>query len=266
MTWKKFKGEKIDKENSSNIKVEFKSPKEFKFETLSVGIFGLSDTGKTHFSLTAPEPIYLIDTEGNANKVAYKFKDKEIYICDVRVLHENEIDFIKSVELIEEATREIVGRAIEYTNETGKKGTIVIDSITDVWSWLGIWLEEIGAERFTKSGQIMRTEWGKANRRYFKDLYRILSTDWNLVLTARVQEKYSPSGEPLGIYTGRWQKDTEHWVDVVLRAEKVDRTKRLVRLEKCRYIGDLQFEIVNGSFNDVFKKLKEKFEGGAKKK
>ncbi len=66
------------------VEIEFKSLSEVeKKRGLKVGIYGDFATGKTHFALTAPEPIFIIDTEMGASPLAYQFKEKDIKVLDV---------------------------------------------------------------------------------------------------------------------------------------------------------------------------------------
>ena len=70
------------------------------------------------------------------------------------------IDPVRSLEKVELATEAL---------KDVTKGTIVIDSVSDIWSWLGMWLH-YNAQTSTskKSGKefMMRTEWQHANAKY----------------------------------------------------------------------------------------------------
>jgi len=47
---------------------------------LNILVYGGFGTGKSHFCLSAPEPIYVIDTEGGIKPLFRNFKDKDIPI------------------------------------------------------------------------------------------------------------------------------------------------------------------------------------------
>ena len=106
---------------------------------LKVAVYGKPETGKTYFSLTFPEPIYVIDTEFGAKKVArVHFPSKKIYIAEV--VHIDPVtdlpDPVKSLENVERAIAAIASASITT-------GTIVIDSVTDIWAWIVAWLEQV---------------------------------------------------------------------------------------------------------------------------
>jgi len=231
-------------------------------EGLKVGIYGLPNSGKTHFAMTAPRPIFMIDTEFGARLVAEKFDYKdEILIFEALQLDETtaDVDPIRSLVEVEKAMRAIV----KYVNDNPSvRGTIVIDSASDIWNWLGIWLEEEGAERFTKTGQIMRTEWGKANKRYMALIYKMLRSKWNVILTGKVQEVYSEKGEPTGMVKARWQKDTEHWLDIVMRADvrinpQTTQPVRTFTITKCR-AWNLTGMLTNPTWSDLVQFIEER--------
>jgi len=131
----------------------WKKPSEIIHKTgLKVLIFGEPEVGKTHFALTFPEPIFVIDTEFGVAPLLSKepFKNKDIRVFEACQLDVDtvEVDPIKSIEAVEQAIT-----ALQRVD----KGTIVIDSATDIWQWLVAWLEVVASRR-TSSGQPYRFE------------------------------------------------------------------------------------------------------------
>ena len=63
-----------------------------------------------------------------------EFKNKDISIFEACVLDTETVEVapIRSIETLEKAITSLGGL---------KKGTVVIDTITDVWQWLLAWLE-----------------------------------------------------------------------------------------------------------------------------
>lgn len=177
-------------------------------EGLKVGVYGVTGAGKTHFALTAPKPIFVIDTEFGARLPAENVGDKDgIYIFEALQLDEEtmDVDPIGSLEKVEEALRAVI-RYIQENKD--QRGTIVLDSASDIWQWLGIWLEEDPGTK-KKEDRILRFEWGKANKRYMLMIQKLLRSKWNIVLTGKVQEVFDVEGKPvLGRYKPRWQKDS----------------------------------------------------------
>ena len=251
--------EKINeaKEMAIPVEIEFKSLSEVeKKRGLKIGIYGDFATGKTHFALTAPEPIFIIDTEMGASPLAYQFKEKDIKVLDVA-----EKDGSKSYEKVE--------KAIEFITKQDKIGTVVIDSVSDLWDYA----QEYGKVNVFKIRPQDRLkqqwDWGIINKLYLNLILRLIKLDCNLILTARETEVYARAGEPLGIYKPKWQKNTGFWVDFVLyNSKKIDKTGVVnfnTYVEKSRPVGKL----MNKRFLNLnFIKLKEEIEklkGGIKK-
>lgn len=230
-------------------------------EGLKVGVYGVTGAGKTHFALTAPKPIFVIDTEFGARLPAENVGDKDgIYIFEALQLDEEtmDVDPIGSLEKVEEALRAVI-RYIQENKD--QRGTIVLDSASDIWQWLGIWLEEDPGTK-KKDDRILRFEWGKANKRYMMMIQKLLRSKWNIVLTGKVQEVFDAEGKPvLGRYKARWQKDTEYWLDIVLKADIVyppGKTKpvRQFTIVKCR-AWNLSGSLTNPTWDDLVTFIEE---------
>ena len=206
---------------------------------IRIGVYGSWGVGKTHFICTFPDPIYIVDTEFGSEPVTTKFADKkEIYTMDAVYAENGIIDPIKSLKLVEDALREL--KDVEY-------GTIAIDSVTNIWKWLGIWLDDVATRRYKKTGEVMRTEWGKANDRYIKMILSLLhKRNVHVVLTSHETNLYDSQGNPLPIFVPRWQSSTPHWVDFLVRIYwkevqigTVKKKQRMFSIEKCRF-GELK--------------------------
>jgi len=213
-------------------------------------------TPRTHFALTFPEPLYVVDTEFGVAPLLQKepFKNKDIRVFEACVLDTKtvEVDPIQSIEALEKALTAL---------RTLQKGTVVIDSVSDVWSWMQAWLEVVASKK-TASGQPYRFEYGKANMRYRKLILRLLAQPINVVLTAKTTEKYDSQGNPTGLYVPRAQKDTAHMVDVVLYARKefdpvAKRWKYVSTLQKCRFQRGFEVEIEDVTYDKLVKLLRE---------
>lgn len=110
-------------------------------------IYGDTGAGKTYLSMTFPPPIYVIDTENRAvNTWKGDFKDKEINIIEPMVLRmdlENTNGTLEDI-FDETASLNAVTAALtDYVKKVREKkivgGTIIIDSVTDIWSWVQEW-------------------------------------------------------------------------------------------------------------------------------
>lgn len=208
--------------------VELESVRGLKF-----ALYGKAKVGKTHFCMTARLPIYIIDTEGSAsvNKAAFsKEIQEQMYIAEVITAaskRDKEIDLVKSLDALVEAI-DLVTDAVISSEEAGTpRGTIVIDSATDIWDWLGIWLDEAAGVKLTKSGDMPRFEWGKANKKYAEMMYMLLRSGWNVVMTFRAKDAVNSKGEDLGYVVPRWQKNTDYWMDLIGEMRK-DASRRII--------------------------------------
>lgn len=87
-------------------------------------IYGNPGVGKTHFSLTMPDPIAFIDTEGKGHAIFDKFPDKDIIPWEVRNYDEAKVALSEALDVLH-----------AHHNETGELGTIVVDSMGNMWDW-----------------------------------------------------------------------------------------------------------------------------------
>ncbi len=248
MAWETQKDNKKE-EKEDNSKVEFTSLAEAEEKRgLKIGLYGDFGTGKTHFALTAPEPIYIIDTEMGAAPLAHLFKDKDIKILDVA-----EENGAKSYEKM--------ASAIEYISQQEKVGTVIIDSVTDFWEFA----QEYGKVNIFKIKPEARLaqqwDWGVINKLYLSIILKLLKLNCNLILTARESEVYAGAGQPMGVYKPKWQKNTGFWVDFVLyntkKANKDGSTIFTSTIEKSRPAGELMGKKFN---NFDFKNLEEELQ------
>ena len=185
---------------------------------VKIGIYAKPKVGKTHFSLTAPLPIFVIDTEGSAKMISKYFDEErqsQIYIDEIIQWvgkKKGKFDIVGSLKSMEESIDTITEERMII--EPGVTGTIVIDSGTDMWDWLATWLVLEGATKFNKSDNSMnRTEWGKANKKYADFMYLLLRCNWNVIWTFRARPVVDSKGADLGITQARYQKNTPFWLE-----------------------------------------------------
>ena len=253
MDWEKLKEEKETKEEVKQD-ISFKSLDEAEAKRgLKIGIYGGFSTGKTHFALTCPEPIYIIDTEMGAAPLAHQFKGKDVKILDI-------------AEKDGSLSYEKYANAVEFLTQQENIGTIVVDSITDIWDFS----QEYGKVKVFKIKPEQRLaqqwDWGVINKLYLKPLLSLLNINCNLILTAREQEKYSGAGNPSGVFNPHWMKKTGYWVDFVLyNTKKIDKAGNIsfiTSVDKSRPLKDLmnkKFENVNF---EIFNKKINELKGG----
>jgi len=174
---------------------------------LKIAIAGREGSGKTHFGCTCPPPIYFIGTEFGVEQVAKKF-NKEIHLVEAVYIDPktDEIDPLKSLDTVERAVR-----SVRHITE----GTIVLDTVTAIWSWLGDWLKVI-YDAEVKQKKFFQFMWGPANRRYDGIILRLLSRDTTVVFTGQKREVWIGKDRQPNLWEPKWQKTTPHWVDVFI--------------------------------------------------
>ncbi len=250
---------------SNTTEEEKKSIKEFfkpsvDLEILSgikIGVYGRWKVGKTHFALTAPLPIYVVDTEGSCktnSKVFTTDRQHEIFISEVvnwASKKDKKVDLMASLDAVMDSIDVLTDMIMENPDSSG---TIVIDSASDIWDWLNQWLE-LTAER-TKGGNINRLEWGKANRKYTEFMYMLLRSNWNVIMTFRSHEAVSDKGQSLGYDKPKWQKNTPYWLDLIAELQ-YDGVNTIMKFRGDRF-GRLTEDLKDPTWDSLMVYLKEK--------
>lgn len=204
-----------------------------KIRWLKLGIWGAPKVGKTHFAMTNPKgKIFIIDTEGSAKTNIQMFPDevkKRVFIFDVlshAVTKEGEIDYDHLVAVLEDVIKKT---AQEIKEVGGENVTIVIDSATDIWDWLSIWIgEQPDVEKIGKDkDKVNRLAWHRPNKKYAEIFRNLMMADCNIILTFIAKEAVGENGANLGYTEPRWQKNTLRWLDVVVQLDKVGSTRTM---------------------------------------
>lgn len=233
---------------------------------LKILIWGSEDTRKTGFCLSCPPPVYHVDTELGAPPLfdLPDYKEKwtkgEIKWCDATYL--NPQTDIPDPEVMLQKLEATIGvlKAVE-------KGTVCIDSGTDVWDWIQAWLEGVG--KHTEKGNVlMRTEWAKAKQKWRQLLLRLMAKPLHFVMTAQPQEIYA-GNQPTGDFRPRIQGASQHVFDVIIHAQKWVRTdgnppvksvKYMAEITKCRFNKDFRPTIQDIMYDKLIMMLKEKLQ------
>jgi hypothetical protein len=196
-------------------------------------VWGKPGLGKTYLALSCPEPVYVISTEPDSvTPLLRHFPDKDIRIMECSMPYtKNPVKKLTGAEDTsigaydpEEALRKIE-KATELLKDV-KEGTIVIDSVSDIWDYFVAWIE-YNADHYLKSGQVMRTEWGKVNNKYRTLIDRLMSRPVHFMMTARAQNAFSGAEETATqIMSG--QKKTQYIPHVIIELQQ--RPKQIVDL------------------------------------
>lgn len=240
------------------------------------GDFG---TGKTYDACTFPGPIHILSTEYAVTQVAKQTGRNDIFriectdpFTEKPKKANGEIDDepfatdpVESLDKVEEATEWLHQ---QYKTGALQGGTVVVDSVSDIWAWLANWLDYIAKKAVSKSSgkeYMMRTEWQKANAKYKWIMMRLLALPCNLVMTARAAPVYDSSGNITATNKPKAQGETSYFVDIVAHLERqvVDdvgadgrvtgqKTVRSCTIEKCR-LGDVpgNLKLQDGTYQSL---------------
>lgn len=211
---------------------------------LKVGVHGLQKTGKTRFALSASVhhgPLYIIATEPGLFPLARLFPEGEIYFAEnsageptVYELDETdtfELEATKTLKNIDNAVREIRKKCLA---DPTKVGTVVVDSVSDVWSWVQSWMK-LDLLKLDKTARVRQHwDWQYANDKYQNIIMQLISLPAHVILTAQDREEYTGAGQPAGTYEARWQNRTPFLVDIIIGMHKVK------KLGKILYFGEIE--------------------------
>lgn len=255
MSWETLQNTKEDikQEEKPKMKIEFKTLSENKEQRgIKILSYGNFSTGKTHFALTSDKPVYIIDTENGASPLADKFPDAKILnICNFSSDEENEKDEIKSYEAFVQA--------IDYlcSLPDDEIGTIVVDSISDIWSWVQGYSKLKIFKLNIEDRMRQRFDWGIPNALIRKLVLKLINKNCNVIFTARENDIYDDASGPSGRVKPECQKKIPFYVDVVLHHKMKYVNKQLLfytDVEKCRFKG----ELIGKTFENLtLTKLKE---------
>ena len=237
-------------------KVEFRNLADAKKDRgLKILSYGNFSTGKTHFALSSTDPVFIIDTENGASPLAAKFPNaKVLNICNTDNDEAEEKDEVKNFEGFINAVNHLIALPEEQV------GTIVIDSISDIWVWCQgyckIKIFKLNIEDRLKQ----RFDWGIINNMFKKVIMKLINANCNVIFTAREGEIYDNASGPSGRVKPETQKKVPFFVDIVLRHRAKfiqNKINFYVEVEKCRING----KMIGTILNDVtLEKLKEKIE------
>lgn len=216
MGWQDMTKDTENKKEVAELVTSFKSLKDVANKRgEKILIYGGMATGKTHFALTADAPIYIIDTElGSAPLKNYPaFKDKDIQVLEVFEPNEEpEQDEVLSYERAKDA--------IDWVYKNVTTGTLIVDSITDLWKFCQAYAK-IKVFKLPASKRFQQQwDWAVPNALYQQLILKMLAMPLNVILTARESEVYEGAGKPTGNYVPSCQKNTVYMVDLVLRNTK----------------------------------------------
>ena len=232
-----------------------------------------------------------MDTEGRANLTKkYQFPNKNIEVVELLEVKEEFIpkslsDAIDITGTIDKITQEIIRLNRKAKSGEIKGGTVVIDSLTDVWSWA----QYSGKESLAKAGKVdmnlsslkFAPDWSiinGINYRIIVGLRNLLRYGVNVIGTARFGEIPDFAVEKMHTTPTfeseiRSQKDTAFWFSTI--AKQFTQKQRIPDKQevKLRYLSELKkletFDIretdtIEGLNFQKLKEIREKYRSGLK--
>ena len=254
---------------------------------LKIALQGGPKVGKTDFGMTMPPPIYIIDLELEAQLVynnRYSAKSKPPYQSifpdevldesggkDVRILecvvlnNKDDIDYDKTIDYMFEALDAMAGI---------NRGTVILDSATLYWKyeelkWKLIKPTKDGLKDKPGSKFKFQFDWGPPTEEYFRVMMRLMAKKGvHLVVCGHEDSLYDGSGNIIqGLYKGKWQKQTPHWMNMTLRLYKEYTTTESglkpvygARIVESRYARAIDTILPEVSYHGLKKVMKEQFE------
>jgi hypothetical protein len=202
---------------------------------LKIAVTGRPKTGKTRFALSCPSPIYVIETEPGLKPLKKLFPDKEIFYIDAYEPDPSgifEADVTKSIAKIDAAVKIIRKMCIEKPDSVG---TVVLDSVTDVWKWVMEWMK-LDILKIDRTARVKQQwDYGYANTKYQNIIMQLISLPVHIVLTAQDKEEYAGAGQPSGVYEPSWMWQTPQWVDLRINLVRLQSAKE----QSVKYVGSI---------------------------
>ncbi len=247
-TWDKMSSKKTEEKIVEAKGIEFeKLTPNMGVNYLKVALHGQAKTGKTRFCMSSCEsfgPTYIIATEPGIFPLSRLFPNKEIFFVknqfnEPTVYEMNpeeifEIEVYRTLGNISDAVKKI--RKLVLADPT-KVGTVVLDSVTDVWKWVQEWMK-LEILKIDRNARVKNQyDWGPANLKYENIIMQLISLPCHVIFTGQDKEQYSGPYAPTGEFVARWQNQTGFKVDVVMSMRKT----------KDKF-GKIQFE---GEIEDI---------------
>jgi hypothetical protein len=218
-------------------------------QRLVVAVWGDKDTGKTHFSLTFPEPVYLLDLDMGAEDLAHKFPGKTITHAPIAVEDPSSpASVAQALVLFTHAWK----WALTEASQSG--GTVVVDTAGQLWQWVQtVKLAEVKNKKYraevAKKGgdeskvdyeniRLHQFEYAEANNFMASLLRRALAADGaNVVFLHHSQPKYDSSGNRTNYLEPRWFREMPNIAPVVIQTFRDQAGTYSARIDKLRADG-----------------------------
>jgi hypothetical protein len=274
-----WKGKKVEDigtaasgENAFDFNKVFKPASEFEDNVLFMSIYGGAGDGKSHFVLTsasADDPLCILDSElSTTNLIKRLPKEIQKNIFRVNLLEYSGNITADTVNGTDKVTSNILDAIynilvgfIESNPFGDKKGTFVIDSMSDVYGWLQKWLvNRSDLKTYDSSGEMMPMEWTRVDARWKEIMILLRKTGWNVILTFKPRVKWV-DGKPskTGETEAKWQTSALHDFDIHAEIKTVQKGEHVMTIKKTRFGDDTFYaQLTNATFSSLCDYLTEK--------
>lgn len=173
---------------------------------LIASVEGKQGSGKTHFALTAPDPIAFINLDRGDEGVIEKFGDKKISTA-----------YIRPVGTEEGAKQQmkIFSEAYDYSvlSEESEFRTVIVDTNSVLWELL----------RMSLFGSLkaMPTNYMEPNLKMANIARKAAESDKHVIFLHRLKEEWGAKG-PTGNFVFSGHKEMPYLVQAVIRLERGD--------------------------------------------
>lgn len=204
---------------------------------LICAVEGLEFSGKTHFALTAPEPIIFFDVDLGTEGVIHKFQDqgKKILVYRIKVPRGAAQDTYLTLWV---ETKSRMQKAYSLT-----QGTVIWDTETEI-------NELARLAKFGKLTQVMPHDYAKVNREMRDVIDWAYESDMSSIFIRKLKPKWVNNARTSEYEAGGWG-DMEYKAQVNLRMTREDGEggpQFVARIKKCRQNPNVNGEVLRGPF------------------
>jgi len=199
---------------------------------LVMSSIGQEGKGKTHFALTAPGPIAVLNIDMGLEGIVDKFSDKVIMYQDYI--------FNKDIGDTDEYIRVWNNAKDDFYDalHTEKLRTIVCDTWTEMYDLVRL-------AEFGKLEKVLPFYYSKVNSQMNAMIHEALQFDKNVILISKVKPEYI-NDRATGLYVRAGYKDTGFLVQVEVKHFKNEDNDFSIKVIKSRKDPTLEGEILSG--------------------
>jgi hypothetical protein len=244
-----------------SIKDLFKPSKSLEVvDGLKVAIFGAPGAGKTYIGFTFPKPLYIVDIDGSSRQILETFEGRDKIYDDVNIYsvpittEDGTNDVATVLNNIETAIKLMKKEMVD----SDVKGTIIIDTASELLQWTNYWLEEQpDVKKYRATGTIMRTEYAIRDKKYADILAPLRDLKgWNILLIGHTGFKFDEKGNPTAETYPKMHQSTERFCDIMGELKRVSKGRKFV-ISKDRFndmVGDV---IDDPTYDSILNHFKE---------